>query len=166
MNIILIGMPGAGKSTIGVILAKALGMDFLDTDLCICKRTGKTLQQILDSDGLDAFLQIEEDVVCGLFPENTVIATGGSVPMRDRAMEHLRGLGTVIYLQVALSELARRLSNIKTRGIAFGPGENLQVLYEKRTPVYESWADRTVSADTDRNDPEAMVEQIVDTFKS
>lgn len=161
MNIILIGMPGAGKSTIGVILAKALGMDFLDTDLCICKQTGKTLQQILDSDGLDAFLQIEEDVVCGLSPENTVIATGGSVPMRKKAMRHMRSLGTIIYLKVELSELSQRLSNIKTRGIAFGPGENLQTLYEKRVPVYEAWADKTVTADPRHNNIEHMAEAII-----
>lgn len=161
MNIILIGMPGAGKSTVGVILAKALGMDFLDSDLCICKKTGKTLQQILDSEGLDAFLRIEEDVACSLAPENTVIATGGSVPMSEKAMKHMRALGTIVYLQVELSELSRRLSNIKTRGIAFGPGENLQTLYEKRTPVYEAWADKTVAADPRNNNIEHMVEAVI-----
>ena len=160
MNIILIGMPGAGKSTIGVILAKTLGMDFLDSDLVICRETGKTLQEILDSQGLEAFLRIEEDVVCGLAPKNTVIATGGSVPMSDRAMGHLASQGTVVYLRVELPELTRRLSNIKTRGIAFGPGESLETLYQKRTPIYARWADLTVSADPNRNDLEDMVERI------
>lgn len=164
MNIILIGMPGAGKSTIGVILAKTLGMDFLDSDLVICKETGKTLQEILDGDGLDAFLRIEEDITCSLSPKNTVIATGGSVPMSQRAMAHLKSLGIVVYLQVSLEELERRLSNITTRGIAFGPGENLHTLYEKRVPIYEAWADKTVHADPNRNDLEAMVEQIVDVI--
>lgn len=165
MNIILIGMPGAGKSTVGVILAKALGMDFLDSDLVICRETGKTLQEILDQQGLDAFLQIEESVVCGLAPQNTVIATGGSVPMSQRAMEHLKRQGTVVYLQVELEELSQRLSNITTRGIAFGPGETLEALYEKRSPVYAFWADRTVHADPNRNDLENMVEQIISALK-
>lgn len=160
MNIILIGMPGAGKSTIGVILAKTLGMDFLDSDLVICRETGKTLQNILDEQGLEAFLCIEEDVVCGLAPKNTVIATGGSVPMSDRAMKHLAAQGTVVYLRVELLELTRRLSNIKTRGIAFGPGESLETLYQKRTPIYERWANLTVAADPNRNDLEDMVERI------
>lgn len=165
MNIILIGMPGAGKSTVGVILAKALGMDFLDSDLAICRETGKTLQEILDQDGLDAFLKLEEAVVCGLAPRHTVIATGGSVPMSQKAMEHLKAQGTVVYLQVELPELSRRLSNITTRGIAFGPGENLETLYEKRVPVYRRWADKTVSADPRYNNIEHMVEAIIAALK-
>ncbi len=165
MNIILIGMPGAGKSTIGVILAKTLGMDFLDSDLVICRETGKTLQDILDHQGLDAFLRIEEEVACALTPKNTVIATGGSVPMSERAMAHLAAQGAVVYLRVALPELTRRLSNIKTRGIAFGPGESLETLYQKRTPIYERWADLTVAADPNRNDLEDMVERIVSELR-
>ncbi len=164
-NIILIGMPGAGKSTIGVILAKALGYDFLDSDLVICRRSGRTLQEILDQDGLERFLQLEEDVICDLHPDHTVLATGGSVPMRDRAMEHLKPLGTVVYLQVALEELRTRLSNIKTRGIAFGPGESLDTLYAHRTPIYASWADLTISADPRENTIEYMVEQIISKLK-
>lgn len=165
MNIILIGMPGAGKSTIGVILAKTLGMDFLDSDLVICRETGKTLQEILDGQGLEAFLQIEEDIACALAPKRTVIATGGSVPLSDRAMAHLKSQGTVVYLQVELPELTRRLSNIKTRGIAFGPGESLETLYQKRTPIYERWADLTIGVDPERNDLENMVQQIVEKLR-
>lgn len=164
-NIILIGMPGAGKSTIGVILAKTLGMDFLDSDLVICRETGKTLQEILDQDGLETFLQLEEDIVCNLRPQRTVIATGGSVPMRHRAMEHLKDQGKIIYLQVGLEELRTRLSNIKTRGIAFGPGESLDTLYAHRIPVYESWAQLTIHADPNRNDIEHMVDQIVEELQ-
>lgn len=163
-NIILIGMPGAGKSTIGVILAKTLGMDFLDSDLVICRETGKTLQEILDQDGLDKFLQLEEDIVCSLRPRRTVLATGGSVPMREKAMEHLKGQGKIIYLQVGLEELRTRLSNIKTRGIAFGPGESLDTLYAHRIPIYESWAELTIHADPNRNDIEHMVDQIVEAL--
>ncbi len=160
-NLILIGMPGAGKSTVGVILAKTLGMDFLDTDLVICRREEATLQEILDRDVLDHFLRLEENVICSLNPEKTVLATGGSVPLRDGAMEHLKPLGRVIYLKVELEELRRRLSNIKTRGIAFGPGENLDTLYAHRTPIYEQWADLVIYADPNSNDIEHMVYQIV-----
>lgn len=163
-NLILIGMPGAGKSTIGVILAKTLGMDFLDSDLAICKETGKTLQEILDAEGQQAFLEIEKQVVLGLTPEKTVVATGGSVPLKAEAMEHLKQNGTVIYLKVPLKELEQRLSNIKTRGIAFGPGETLETLYNYRIPIYESWADLTIEMDPTRNDIENMVDQIVHTL--
>ena len=164
-NIILIGMPGAGKSTVGVILAKTLGMDFLDTDLAICRRAGGTLQSILDEEGLEAFLDLEEDVVRSLQPDNTVIATGGSVPLRDRAMEHLRSGGTTVYLDVPLEELRERLSNIRTRGIAFGPGETLDTLFAHRTPIYQRWADVTVCTDPRRTDLEHTVEQILAALK-
>ena len=112
-NLILIGMPGAGKSTVGVILAKTLAMDFVDGDLEICKETGKTLQEILDNEGKEAFLDIENRVICGLNPHHTVVATGGSVPLEPEAMGHMKDIGTVIYLKVELEELRARLSNIK-----------------------------------------------------
>lgn len=160
-NLILIGMPGAGKSTIGVILAKTLGMDFLDSDLAICKETGTTLQHILDTKGQETFLEIEKQVILGLNPKKTVVATGGSVPLKKEAMEHLKKTGRVIYLKVPLAELEQRLSNIKTRGIAFGPGETLETLYNHRIPIYESWADLTIEMDPTRNDIENMVDQIV-----
>ena len=160
-NIILIGMPGAGKSTVGVILAKTLGYDFLDSDLTICRRAGTTLQNILDHQGLNYFLDYEEETVLRLQPERTVIATGGSVPLREKAMEHLKSQGKVVYLKVPLPELRKRLSNIKTRGIAFGPGQSLESLYEERCPIYETWADITVSPDPQVNDIEHMVEKIL-----
>ena len=160
-NIILIGMPGAGKSTVGVILAKTLGYDFLDSDLVICRRAGTTLQNILDRQGLDYFLDFEEEVALSLCPTQTVIATGGSVPLREKAMEHLKAQGKVVYLKVPLPELQKRLGNIKTRGIAFGPGQDLESLYAQRSPIYEAWADITVSPDPAVNDVEEMVEKIV-----
>lgn len=160
-NLILIGMPGAGKSTVGVILAKTLAMDFVDGDLEICKETGKTLQEILDNEGKEAFLDIENRVICGLNPHHTVVATGGSVPLEPEAMGHMKDIGTVIYLKVELEELRARLSNIKTRGIAFDPGESLDTLYAQRVPIYESWAEITIAADPNRNDIENMVDQIV-----
>lgn len=159
-NLILIGMPGAGKSTVGVVLAKTLAMDFLDCDLVICQKTGKTLQEIIDREGQEAFLALEEDIVSHLTPSRTVIAPGGSVPMEERAMAHLKEIGTVIYLKVSLEELRRRLSNLETRGIAFAPGQTLADLYALRTPVYEKWADLTVEADPGRNNIETMVMEI------
>ena len=113
-NLILIGMPGAGKSTVGVILAKTLAMDFVDGDLEICKETGKTLQEILDNEGKEAFLDIENRVICGLNPHHTVVATGGSVPLEPEAMGHMKDIGTVIYLKVELEELrARQIAGAK-----------------------------------------------------
>lgn len=100
-------------------------------------------------------------MICGLNPHHTVIATGGSVPLEPEAMAHMKEIGTVIYLKVELEELRTRLSNIKTRGIAFGPGESLDTLYAQRIPVYESWAEMTIAADPNRNDIENMVDQIV-----
>jgi len=159
-NIILIGMPGAGTSTVGVLLAKTLGLDFLDTDLLICRKKGTTLQHVLNQEGLEAFLDLEEQVVTAIHPEATVVATGGSVPMRPAAMTHLKALGTIVYLEVPLEELRARISNITTRGIAFGPGETLDMLYEKRTPVYRQWADITIQAQPGSTDLEATVARL------
>ena len=119
------------------------------------------MQDILDHQGKDAFLEIENRVICGLNPHHTVVATGGSVPLEPEAMGHMKEIGTVIYLKVGLEELRNRLSNIKTRGIAFGPGESLDTLYAQRVPIYESWAEITIEADPNRNDIENMVDQIV-----
>ena len=158
-SIILIGMPGAGKSTVGVVLAKALGMDFIDSDLVILRKTGAPLQKTLDRLGLEDFLHLEETVIRALVPENTVLATGGSVPLREKSMEHLRRHGAIVYLQVPYEELARRLSNIRTRGIAFRPGETLRDLYEARAPVYARWADITVPWSS--GDLEKTVEDVI-----
>ena len=124
-------------------------------------RNRETLQEILDNEGKEAFLDIENRVICGLNPHHTVLATGGSVPLEPEAMGHMKDIGTVIYLKVELEELRARLSNIKTRGIAFGPGESLDTLYAQRVPIYESWAEITIAADPNRNDIENMVDQIV-----
>jgi shikimate kinase len=160
-NIVLIGMPGSGKSTVGVILAKTLGMDFVDTDLLICKREGSTLQEILDSKGLEEFLNIEERTALDTDLRGTVIATGGSVPLRDAAMEHLRKNGTIVFLDVPLPELERRISNIVTRGIAFAPGQTLADIYAIRLPIYRRWADISVVAGSGETTTEQMVEQII-----
>ena len=121
-NIILIGMPGAGKSTVGVLLAKTLGYAFLDTDLVIQQREGALLQSLVDSLGVEAFLDVEADAICSVECRGTVIAPGGSAVCRERAMSHLKALGRIVYLHLPLEELERRLNNISTRGIAMAPG--------------------------------------------
>lgn len=144
-NIILIGMPGCGKSTVGVILAKTLGMDFTDTDLLICKREGTTLQNVIENKGLDYFESVESAVGTELLAENTVVATGGSMVLYDGAMASLKKNGVVVFIDVTLPELQRRITNITTRGIAFKEGETLEDIYLSRRPCYEKYADITVS---------------------
>jgi len=140
-NIILIGMPGVGKSTAGVLLAKRLSMGFLDTDLAIQLAEGRRLQDILDSDGLDAFREIEERIVCSIRPERTVVATGGSVVYGQRAMRHLCGLGFAVWLDLAFGLLAARVLNLESRGVVMAPGMTLRELYDERRPLYAKWAD-------------------------
>lgn len=164
-NIVLIGMPGSGKSTVGVILAKTLGMGFVDGDLLICRREDCTLQEILDERGLAAFLQVEEDTMLEANYKGTVIATGGSVPLSEKAMAHLRENGVFVYIDVPLRELKRRIRNISTRGIAFAPGQTLSDIYEQRTPIYRRWADITVHLDPKNNVTERVVEQILTQWK-
>jgi shikimate kinase len=158
-NIVLIGMPGAGKSTIGVILAKMLGMDFIDADLVIQKEEGRLLSQIIQDEGADGFLAIEERVNAGLSPENAVIATGGSVVYGKRAMEHLRRTGTVVYLRLSYPEVAGRLNDIHGRGVVLRDGQTLMDLYEERTLLYEKYAH--VIVDEDGLDVEATLEKIL-----
>lgn len=146
-NITLIGMPGSGKSTVGVLLAKALGYGFLDTDLLIQQREGAKLQEILDRNGVPYFLQVEEQAVRSVDCRRHVIAPGGSVVCRPGAMEHLKSLGTVIYLRLSLEELTGRIRNMSTRGIAMEPGQTLAGVYDYRVPLYEQYADRVVDCD-------------------
>lgn len=146
MNIVLIGMPGSGKSTVGVILAKSLGVDFIDTDLLIQSREKRLLQEIIDDDGIDCFLDKECDAVLSIDAENAVIATGGSVIFREGAMNHLKKNGKIIYLDVPVSELKRRLSNIKTRGVAARKGESVEDIFRERNSLYEKYADIYIDA--------------------
>lgn len=143
-NIILIGMPGSGKSTLGVVLAKVLGMGFSDMDLLIQQRAGRRLQDVLDTDGLDAFLNLEEETLLSVTAENMVLATGGSAVLSERAMQHLKTLGTIVYLDVPFKTLERRIKNISTRGIASAPGQSLADIYDFRTPLYARYADVTI----------------------
>ena len=144
-NIVLIGMPAVGKSTIGVLLAKTLGFSFVDTDLIIQQQTGRLLQDIIDKDGLDAFCIAEERAICSVSEsENAVIATGGSAVYSREAMLHLKKSGTVYYLSLPTEELQKRLSNIKTRGIAMRPGDSIADVFRRRAELYAEYADITV----------------------
>lgn len=143
-SVILIGMPGSGKSTTGVVLAKSFGMDFTDTDILIQQREKRHLQQLIDRDGIDSFLDAEERAICGFTCAGCVIATGGSAVLRERSMLHLKGLGPVVYLKLGLPELLVRLGDISARGIALAPGRTMAELYDERIPLYERWADITV----------------------
>ena len=143
-NVTLIGMPGSGKSTVGVLLAKLLGYRFVDVDLLIQEREGALLQEILDERGTQSFLDAEEAAVRSLDCRRTVIAPGGSAVCRERAALHLRGLGPVVYLQVPLEELTRRIRNLSTRGIAMEPGQTLADVMAFREPLYLKYADLTV----------------------
>ena len=144
MNIILTGMPASGKSTVGVILAKVLGCDFVDTDLLIQRREKACLKDIIRAKGNDAFLDIEADVCKSLQTENTVIATGGSVIYRDEAMRHLKRLGVIVYLKVGTDALKSRLHDMKERGVALKEGQSLEDLIAERTCLYERYADITL----------------------
>ncbi len=140
-NIILIGMPGCGKSTIGIVLAKMLCMDFCDVDLLIQKRAGTSLQKYIDTYGVDNFLEFEGKTVCELNCKNTVIATGGSAVLTESGAEHLRALGTLVYLQLPLEDIKKRIKNLGDRGVAMRMGEDLNDVYNYRTPIYEKLAD-------------------------
>ena len=143
-NLVLIGMPGSGKSTLGVLLAKALGYNFLDTDLVIQHQEGALLQEILDQHGVPYFLAAEERAIRSVRCARHVIAPGGSAVCIPGAMEHLKELGRVVYLRVPLEELWERIRNLSTRGIAMERGETLEDVLARRAPLYEAYADLTV----------------------
>ena len=161
-NFVLIGMPGAGKSTVGVILAKALGMQFIDTDLLIQERAARMLQEILDTDGPDVFKRIEEETILSLHPRRAVIATGGSVVCSEAAMAHLKSAGVVVYLAIAYDEMTKRLRNITTRGIVLLPGQSLREMYDERVPLYEKYADITVACSG--GDLESVVRRVIEAL--
>ncbi len=145
-NIILIGMPGSGKSTVGVVLAKNLGYHFIDSDLLIQEREHRLLSEIIEQEGLDRFNEIEEEVNASIEANRCVIATGGSAVYGPKAMEHLRSIGTVVYLEVSYEETADRLGDLAKRGVSIRKGQTLKELYDERVPLYEKYAHITVSA--------------------
>ncbi len=163
-NIILTGMPGSGKSTLGVILARRLGYGFLDTDSFISQKEKCTLQEIIDNKGLDYFLKTETEIGSEIVCDRVIIATGGSMVMSEQAMEHLKELGTVIYIEVSLGELKRRLGNYKDRGIAAKNGEGLGAIFTEREPYYKKYADITVTY-RDGDDLEQTVDRIIEILK-
>lgn len=163
MNIILIGMPGAGKSTIGVLLAKALGMRFIDTDIVLQEQENRLLHEIISTDGIERFLETEEAVVSSLKPENSVIATGGSVVYSSKAMNALRGAGISVFLYVPFEEIERRLKNIKTRGVVIPEGKSLKDVYEERMPLYMAHSD--IRLDCTGKDIETVVAEAIEALK-
>lgn len=162
-NVVLIGMPGAGKSTLGVLLAKALGKNFIDTDLLIQQREKRLLQDIIDRDGIQRFLEIEESVLLELRAENSVIATGGSVVYSQAGMEALRQTSKILYLAATYEEVEKRVTNITTRGIVLKAGSSLKDAYDERVPLYEKYGDYTVEC-TGKS-IEQSVSEIVDVLK-
>ena len=144
-NVTLIGMPGSGKSTIGVILAKALGYQFLDTDLVIQKQEKRKLSQIIAQEGPERFKEIENKVNASVDVTETVIAPGGSVIYCEEAMKHLRSIGKVVYLKISLESLSKRLGNLRGRGVLLKEGQTLKDLYDERVVLYEKYADITIA---------------------
>ena len=146
-NIVLIGMPGAGKSTVGVVLAKITGCRFLDSDLVIQEETGKLLHEIISEKGTEGFLEIENQINASLQAKNTVIATGGSIIYGKEAMEHLAAIGHIVYLKLSLSSIEARLGDLNKRGVALKEGQGLKELYEERVPLYEKYAEIVINCE-------------------
>ena len=143
-NLILVGMAGAGKSTLGILAAKALGMDFIDSDILIQRREGRLLSEIIAADGIDAFLAIEERVLTELAAENAIIATGGSAVYSEKAMAALAKDGAIVYLSLPYGEIAARVDNIVGRGVVLRAGNTLKDAYDERLPLYERYSDYTI----------------------
>lgn len=162
-NIVLIGMPGVGKSTIGVILAKVLGYSFLDADLLIQEQEGKLLREIIEEKGTDGFIEVENRVNASIRADRAVIATGGSVVYGKEAMEHLKEIGRVVYLKVSYAILENDLRDIKGRGVVLKKGQTLETLFEERSKLYEQYADIEVSEEG--LDVEQTVEKLVEALE-
>ncbi len=162
-NITLIGMPGVGKSTVGVVLAKVLGYQFLDSDLVIQEQTQKLLHELISAYGEEGFLKIENEVNAGLIVSRTVIATGGSAVYGKEAMEHLRNISTVVYLKLSYLSLEERLGDLRERGVVMKPGQTLRELMDIRCPLYEACAHRTI--DVEHLEIRQIVEKITALHK-
>ena len=160
-NLVLIGMPASGKSTVGVVLAKVIGYDFIDTDILIQRSEKKRLSQIIEDVGVDGFLQVENRVNATVEADHCVIATGGSAVYGEEAMRHFRKIGHIIYLKVDYETIRKRLRSIKQRGVALRDGQSLRDLYEERTALYEKYADTVIE---EKGDAEDVVVQILRLF--
>ncbi len=163
-NIILIGMPGAGKSTMGVILAKVMGYRFLDADLLIQEQEKRLLREIIEQEGQEGFIEVENRVNASICTENTIIATGGSVIYGAEAMKHLRSIGTVIYIRLSYQTVSERLGNIRQRGVVLKEGQTLYSLYQERCPLYQKYAHLTI--DAEGMDTEQLMETILEQLNS
>lgn len=161
-NIVLIGMPGVGKSTVGVILAKVLGYQFVDADLVIQQQEGKLLCEIIEEVGTEGFIEVENRINASLNVTHSIIATGGSVVYGKEAMEHLQSIGRVVYLKVSYETLEKRLADIKGRGVVLKEGQDLKALFEERSPLYEKYADIEISEGT--LGVEQTVEKIIENL--
>lgn len=162
-NIILIGMPASGKTTIGTQLSEAIGYGYVDSDSVIVAREGKRLNQIIAEQGREAFLDIEAKVNSELCADRCVIATGGSVIYRESAMQKLQAMGTVVYLQLSYKEIEKRLGDLEKRGVAIKEGYTLKDLYDERAPLYEKYAHLTVALDGKNID--GSVQMVIDALK-
>ncbi len=162
-NVVLIGMPGAGKSTVGVLLAKAMKMPFIDTDLLIQEQHGSFLQELVDTHGFSEFIKIEENVILSLNVTNHIIATGGSVVYSEAAMNHLKASGILVFLNTRLYQLERRLKNAHKRGIAMKGNQTLGSLYSERIPLYNKYAD--IRIDCAKKHIETIVSEIKNKLK-
>lgn len=162
-NIIFIGMPAVGKSTVGVVVAKRLGYEFIDTDLLIQRQENKLLREIIAEKGIDGFLEVENQVNRDLEAEHAVISPGGSVVYCKEAMEHFKKIGTVVYLYASFEDINKRLKNAKKRGVALRDGQTLYDLYVERTELFEKYADVTISEDG--LELEETIEKVLETFE-
>ena len=163
-NVVLIGMPGSGKSTSGILLAKTLGLSFTDTDLLIQQQEGILLQELVNQKGFFEFVEIEERIVSEISVSRSVISTGGSVVYSEKSMDRFQKIGVIVYLDVSFPEIMRRIQNISTRGIALKDGQSLENLYDERLPLYQKYADLTVSGDG--KTIEEMVTEIADLIRA
>ena len=146
-NIIFIGMRAAGKSTVGVVLAKRLGFQFIDADIVIQEEEGKLLKEIIEEKGADGFLEVEDRINCSIEADNTVISPGGSIVYCENAMQHYKEIGTVVYLKISYDIINKRLKNAKNRGVVLREGQTFRNLYDERVRLFEKYADVTVCED-------------------
>jgi shikimate kinase len=161
-NVVLIGMPGVGKSTVGVLLAKRLGYAFIDTDIYIQVREGRSLQELIRAHGAEEFCRIEEDHILSLAVDYHVIAPGGSAVYRPKAMAHLKANGVAVHLDISVERLKRRLEDVDARGVVIAPGQTVASLYLERLPLYLAYADATVP--TDDLTPDQVVGRVLDAL--
>lgn len=162
-NIILIGMPGSGKSTIGVVLAKVLGYNFIDSDLLIQESEGRLLKDIIAEDGTEVFIETENRINSHIEAHRTVIATGGSAIYGKEAMEHFNNIGIIVYIKLSCKTISSRISDLHQRGVLFGNAKDLSELYNERTPIYEKYAYLTV--DGEKKEIRDMVSIIVEQLR-